>query len=153
MNKITHQARKHSIKKKTLKIMEMKDRIFLKCYMQNGETFIRRITSMIRSLHSEATMFCCWWTKSRFPHRPCRCGVDNASILAESKGSSCGLDVCFGMRDLWYYFLYKFLMTENSKGVVQLDLSIGDLSKFWSFVKLKFDKSDSSTNLIVMNTE
>ena len=43
-------------------------------------------------------------------------------------------------------------MTENSKGVVQLDLSIGDL-KFWSFVKLKFDKSDSSTNLIVTTSD
>lgn len=93
--------------------------------------------------------------KVAFPHRPCRCGVDNETILAESKGSSDrGLDVCFGMPDFWYNFLCQRSDDQKTpKGVVQLDLSTGDFSHFWSFVKLKFDKSDSSTNLIVVTSD
>ena len=110
--------------------------------MQHGETMIQ--------FSSTVKPRCFLVPKVAFPHRPCRCGVDNETILAESKGSSCRLDVCFGMPDLWYNFLVsKFRCQKTPKGVVQLDLSTGDFSHFWAFVKLKFDKSDSSTNLIV----
>lgn len=113
--------------------------------MQHGET-MAQFSSTVKPR-------CCLVPKVACPHRPCRCGVDNETILAESKGSSCGLDVCFGMprmSDLWYNFLCQSSDDQKTpKGVVQLDLSTGDFSHFWSFVKLKFDKSYSSTNLIV----